>query len=399
MMKAWHFLKHLNCTPAAASLSLHLLRSSSFSLSRYSPSLFFLSVHTTASDHWPARGQVKNGHANFSTASSSLAVHSMASPVPVPANYVSVLVRCHKDNSDMLAEALLSFGASSVTMNEDDVCSDTDEICVSSIFLEGEDINMSISHAADSIGLKEIPRYEVKIIEEDDWMKGAQESFHPVEVTEGLWVVPKWITPPDIQAMNIILNPGLAFGTGDHPTTKLCLLLLHDCIKGGEHILDYGTGTGILAIAALKFGAAFAVGVDIDSQAIASASENATLNNIGPDKLQLHLIASQTSSSCRDDWPSRVVEGENAFEIDRVTHKDKYDVVIANILLNPLLNLADQIIFSAKPGAIIGLSGILSEQVQNILQKYSLFLEGIDVSKMDDWACVSGRKRKNIDIC
>ncbi|XP_020979408.1 uncharacterized protein LOC107640573 isoform X2 [Arachis ipaensis] len=195
------------------------------------------------------------------------------------------------------------------------------EICVSSIFLEGEDINMSISHAADSISLKKIPRYEVKIIDEDDWMKGAQ------------------------------------------------------------------------------FGAAFAIGVDIDSQAIASASENDTLNNIRPDKLQLHLIASQISSSCRDDWPSRVVEGENAFEIDTVTHKDKYDVVIANILLNPLLNLADQIIFSVKPGAIIGLSGILSEQVQNLLQKYSLFLEGIEVSKMDDWACVSGRKRKNIDIC
>ncbi|RYR12937.1 hypothetical protein Ahy_B04g070204 isoform E [Arachis hypogaea] len=212
---------------------------------------------------------------------------------------------------------------------------------------------MSISHAADSIGLKERPRYEVKIIEEDDWMKGAQ------------------------------------------------------------------------------FGAAFAVGVDIDSQAIASASKNATLNNIRPDKLQLHLIASQTSSSCRDDWPSRVVEGENAFEIDKVTHKDKYDVVIANIFLNPMLNLADQIIFSAKPGAIIGLSGILSEQNAAIsllpnayscwwncfesysppkfisfvpyagpklLQKYSLFLEGIEVSKMDDWVCVSGRKRKNIEL-
>ncbi|XLR50508.1 hypothetical protein HN51_001200, partial [Arachis hypogaea] len=169
---------------------------------------------------------------------------------------------------------------------------------------KGEDINMSISHAADSIGLKEIPRYEVKIIEEDDWMKGDQ----------------------DIQAMNIILNPRLAFGIRNHPTTKLCLLLLHDRIKGREYILDYGTGTEILAIAALKFGAAFAVGVDIDSQAIASASENTTLNNIRPDKLQLHLIASQTSSSCRDDWPSRVVEGENPFEIDRVTHKDKYDV-------------------------------------------------------------------------
>ncbi|XLR23408.1 hypothetical protein S83_051308, partial [Arachis hypogaea] len=169
-------------------------------------------------------------------------------------------------------------------MNKHSNTSKTLQICVSSIFLEGEDINMSISHAADSISLKKIPRYEVKIIDEDDWMKGAQ------------------------------------------------------------------------------FGAAFAIGVDIDSQAIASASENDTLNNIRPDKLQLHLIASQISSSCRDDWPSRVVEGENAFEIDTVTHKDKYDVVIANILLNPLLNLADQIIFSVKPGAIIGLSGILSEQ-------------------------------------
>ncbi|MED6108333.1 hypothetical protein PIB30_022923 [Stylosanthes scabra] len=392
MMTAWHFLKHLNCTP-----TLQLLRSSSFSLNRYSSSLFFLSIHTTAPDQWPPRPQFKNSHANSSTP--SLAVQSMASPVPAPANYVSVLLRCNKDISDMLAEALLSFGASSVTMNEDDVCPGTDEICVSSIFLEGEDINTSISHAADSIGLKEIPRYEVKILEENDWMKGAQELFHPVEVTEGLWVVPKWITPPDSQAMNIVLNPGLAFGTGDHPTTKLCLLLLHDCIKGGEHILDYGTGTGILAIAALKFGASFAVGVDIDSQAIASASQNATLNNIGPDKLQLHLIASQTLSSSRDDWPFSVVEGENASEMETVTHKDKYDVVVANILLNPLLNLADQIIFSAKPGAMIGLSGILSEQVENVLQKYSPFLEGIEVSKMDDWACVSGRKRMNIDIC
>ena len=112
-----------------------------------------------------------------------------------------------------------------------------------------------------------------------------------------------------------------------------------------------------------QFGAAIAVGVDVDPQAIASASENATLNNIGSDKLQLHLIASQTSSSSKDDWPFGVVEGENACGIQTVTDKDNYDVVIANILLNPLLDLADQIISCAKPGAIIGLSGILCEQV------------------------------------
>lgn len=80
-----------------------------------------------------------------------------------------------------------------------------------------------------------------------------QESFSPVEVTEGIWIVPEWISPPNLQATTIInLNPGLAFGTGDHPTTKLCLLLLHDLIKGAETVLDYGTGSGILAIAALK---------------------------------------------------------------------------------------------------------------------------------------------------
>nr|KYP54566.1 Ribosomal protein L11 methyltransferase [Cajanus cajan] len=280
-------------------------------------------------------------------------------------------------------------------MDQDDVSQSIDEICISSIFHEVEDINVSISHAADSIGLKEIPRYVVKTNEED-WVKKSQESFHPVQVTEGLWVVPKWCTPPDVQATNIFVNPGLAFGTGEHSTTKLCLLLLQGYIKGGEHILDYGTGTGILAIAALKltFGAAFAVGVDVDSQAIASASENASLNNIGPDKLQLHLVSCKASSSSQNDLTFGVMEGQNTCEIQAViTHRDKFDVVIANILLNPLLDLADQIISLAKPGAVVGLSGILSEQVQYIVERYSPFLEGIEVSKMDDWACVSGRKK------
>ncbi|KAJ1442406.1 S-adenosyl-L-methionine-dependent methyltransferase [Sesbania bispinosa] len=397
-MAAWHFLKHLTCTHSSTiTLSRRFIRSSSSALS----SLPFLINHHKLSYQWPPHApiniQAAAVNAKFSTASSSTALPEKSLNPPAP--YISVLIHCTKDNADVLAEALLCFGASSVSMDQDDVCQSADEICISSIFPGDEDINVSISHAADSIGLKEIPRYEVKINEEEDWIKGAQESFRPVEVTEGLWVVPQWSTPPDVHATNIILYPGLAFGTGEHATTKLCLLLLHGCIKGGECILDYGTGTGILAIAALKFGAAFAVGVDVDSQAIASASQNAALNNIGPDKMQLHLIGSETSLSSQADWKFGVVEGENTCEIQTVTGQDQYDVVIANILLNPLLDLAGQIISFAKPGAVIGLSGILSEQVQYIIQRYSPFLEGLEVSKMDEWACVSGRKRRNLDMC
>ncbi|KAE9592902.1 putative ribosomal protein L11 methyltransferase [Lupinus albus] len=399
-MVAWHFFKHLTCTivthsPASTTLSLShsLLRLSPSPFIRCFSSLSFLSAHNKLrKDQWPPHINIHASISSFSTDSSfSAALADQSLPAPVP--YSSVFIHCPKHTADMLAEALLCFGASSVSMDQDDDYESTDEICISSIFPDGEDVNMSISHAADSIGLKEIPRYEVKINEDNEWMKKSQESFHPVEVTEGIWIVPKWITPPDAQATNIILNPGLAFGTGEHPTTKLCLLLLHSCIKGGEYVLDYGTGTGILAIAALKFGAAVAVGVDVDSQAIASASQNAALNNIGPDKIQLHLVASKTSLSSSDDWKYQNVEGENIYDIETAAHKEKYDVVIANILLNPLLDLADQIISSAKPGAVIGLSGILSEQVEHIIQRYSPFLEGIEVSKMDDWACLSGRKK------
>nr|AFK42043.1 unknown [Lotus japonicus] len=393
-MSARHFLKHLTCThPPTATISRRLTGSPPSAIS----SLPILFHHHKVSYQWlphiPINIHAAAANAKFSTASSSspsLQDKSLASPPP----YLSVLIHCPKDSADVLAEALLCFGATSVSIDQDDVCQRRDEICISSIFSEGEDINVGISHAADSIGLKEIPRYEVKVNEEN-WMKRAQESFCPVEVTKDLWVVPKWSAPrpPDDKATNIILDPGLAFGTGEHATTKLCLLLLRGCVKGGEYILDYGTGTGILAIAALKFGAAFAVGVDIDSDAIASASENAALNNIEPDKMQLLLIASDASSSFKADSKSGVVEGERTCEIQTVTGQYKYDAVIANMLLNPLLDLADQIVSCAKPGAVIGLSGILSEQVQYIIRRYSPFLEGIEVSHMDEWACVSGKKK------
>ncbi|KAE9458090.1 hypothetical protein C3L33_10003, partial [Rhododendron williamsianum] len=293
----------------------------------------------------------------------------------------------------MFSEALLCFGASSASMDEDDDEDNDAEVSISCIFDDCKDVDKCISRAANSIGLNERPRYKVIKGDPLDWINNTKvvylfplykapahcmESFNPVEVAEGLWVVPEGRTPPHLtlgpSSYNIILNPGFAFGTGEHPTTKLCLLLLRSLVKGGELFLDYGTGSGILAIAAIKFGAAFSVGLDVDPQAIRSAQQNASLNNLGADKLQLHLVPSK---SC----PTTFGNGE--------TETQKYDVVIANILYYPLLELADHIVSYAKPGAL------LVSRVQYIVLQYSKLLDGISVTKMDDWALVSGTRKRN----
>ncbi|KAH9802518.1 Ribosomal protein L11 methyltransferase-like protein [Citrus sinensis] len=274
----------------------------------------------------------------------------------------------------MFSEALLCFGASSTSVDEHDNDADenSEEIYIDSIFPECEDVDECILNAANSIGLKEIPRYEVRMGEQCNWIKKTQQSFHPVEVTKGLWIVPEWGAPPDVQATNIILNPGLAFGSGEHATTKLCLLLLRRLIKGGELFLDYGTGSGILGIAAIKFGAAMSVGADIDPQAIKSAHQNAALNNIGPKKMKLHLVPDRTFTASMNERVDGVVEDLSSHKIRGISQTEKYDVVIANILLNPLLQLADHIVSYAKPGAVVGISGILSEQVSSLLRSVKI---------------------------
>ncbi|XP_068657516.1 uncharacterized protein [Aristolochia californica] len=290
----------------------------------------------------------------------------------------------------MLSEALLCFGASSTSIEELGRTEHLDkEIFISSIFTGDQDLDRCISKAADSIGLDDVPPFEITTGEDCDWVKNSQEMFHPVNVTDDIWTIPAWRTPPNIHATNIILNPGLAFGTGEHPTTKLCLLLLHGLVKGGEKFLDYGTGSGVLSIAALKLGAALSVGVDIDPQAITSARQNAALNDIQPDKMHLYLGSRMVSLHSPDGH--MVDDAREHKEI--YNEKEKFDIVIANILLNPLIELADHIADYAKPGGVIGISGILSEQVSQIEECYSKYVDNIIVSHMDGWACVKAIKK------
>ncbi|XP_070006908.1 uncharacterized protein LOC107826398 [Nicotiana tabacum] len=384
-----HFVKHLSCTNATTSI----ITSRFFTVRRVRrliPFIHFSNSNSALSkENYQHRKHIQTV-AQFSTlpsaSSEATASDSFTSP------YLSVRICCQKDVADMLSEALLCFGASSTTVDAEESSERSDEIIITSIFSVCKDVKDCVSLAADSIGLQKIPSFEVAMHDHTNWIKVTQESFHPVEVSDGLWVVPEWTTPPDLQATNIILNPGLAFGTGEHPTTKLCLLLLRDLIRGGELFLDYGTGSGVLAIAALKFGAIFSVGFDIDPQAITSARYNATINNIGHEKLLLSLVPGKGSLPSAD-FDSSMDIGETAYDAEVLNKMGNYDVVVANILLNPLLELADQIVSYAKPGATVALSGIISEQIPRILEKYSPYLENLTVSKMDNWACISGLKK------
>ncbi|URE26101.1 Ribosomal protein L11 methyltransferase (PrmA) [Musa troglodytarum] len=269
--------------------------------------------------------------------------------------YLSVRIRCRKCDADMLSESLLCFGASSTSVDE-----------------------LSDSHDLDEISM--------------------QETFHPVEVTAGLWIVPKWREPPDLQATNIFLDPGMAFGTGEHPTTKLCLMLLCKLLHGGEQFLDYGTGSGILGIAAVKMGAASSIGIDIDPQAVISARQNIALNDMDSSKMLVYLAPSKTGSSCTDAETNMDPEERTLLNLELKSAKGKFDIIIANILLNPLLELAKDIVSYGKPGANIGLSGILSEQVQQIKEIYSQYLDDISVSEMEGWACLHGIRKENLTL-
>ncbi|KAG6557566.1 hypothetical protein Mapa_000842 [Marchantia paleacea] len=217
--------------------------------------------------------------------------------------------------------------------------------------------------------------------------------FEPVEVAAGLWIVPNWRAPPNPMAVNVILDPGLAFGTGEHPTTRLCLQLLHQVLRGGERMLDYGTGSGILSIAALKMGASRAVGIDIDPMAITSARYNASLNDLDDQRLQVFLA----SINGEDPVPPGAAY-HPVFDNDMDEGPDNklspdFDIVIANILLNPLVDLASRIANYARPGAFVGLSGILVEQVEQVRHTYACHLDNIQVTQDCGWACVSGVRK------
>ncbi|MEE4464053.1 50S ribosomal protein L11 methyltransferase [Azotobacter chroococcum] len=213
----------------------------------------------------------------------------------------------------------------------------------------------------------ELPELQVERIEDQDWERSWMDNFQPMRFGRRLWIVPSWHQAPEPEAVNLLLDPGLAFGTGTHPTTALCLEWLDGQELAGCSVLDFGCGSGILAIAALLLGAERAVGTDIDPQALEASRDNATRNGIDPARFPLYLPA---------ELPQQPAE-----------------VVVANILAGPLVQLAPQITSLVKPGGRLALSGILTEQAEEVRAAYADAFALDPTAEKDGWVRISGVRR------
>lgn len=234
---------------------------------------------------------------------------------------------------------------------------------VVALFEPDADVAAMLAEAADQAGLEAVPAFTAEPVEEQNWVQLTQAQFDPIRVSGRLWIVPSWHESPDPSAINLVLDPGMAFGTGSHPTTRLCLEWLERTITGGESLLDYGCGSGILAIAAAKLGAAAVAGVDIDPQAVEAANANAASNDV---------VARFADSA-------EALAGE-------------YDVVVANILSNPLRVLAPAICAHVRAGGRLALSGILREQAEEIIAVYAPWIPLQVADVREDWVCLAGVK-------
>lgn len=212
-----------------------------------------------------------------------------------------------------------------------------------------------------------LPEHQVERIEDQDWERSWMDNFQPMRFGRRLWIVPSWHAAPEPDAVNLLLDPGLAFGTGTHPTTALCLQWLDGQALEGCSVLDFGCGSGILAIAALLLGAERAVGTDIDPQALEASRDNASRNGIDPARFPLYLP---------QDLPD-----------------EQADVVVANILAGPLVQLAQQITARVKHGGRLALSGILAEQADEVRAAYAEAFELDPTAEQDGWVRISGVRR------
>jgi len=208
----------------------------------------------------------------------------------------------------------------------------------------------------------------VEILEDRDWEREWMRHYRPLRFGRRLWVCPSWLAPPDPDAVNLLLDPGLAFGTGTHPTTGLCLAQLEHLCPTDATVVDYGCGSGILALAALRLGAARALAVDNDPQALAASRENARRNAIEPQRLELAL------------------PGQDACE----PFRGAAGIVVANILAGPLTDLADTLADFLQPGGTLLLSGLLESQADALIDRYAPRVQLRVAAQQDGWVCLRG---------
>ncbi len=282
----------------------------------------------------------------------------------------------HRDIAEALSDLLHENSALSVTLQEggdekifEPALGETplwEDTQVVALFEEDVSAEALIEILKKSLTTENFPKYEISKVEDQDWERAWLDDFKPMQFGKNLWIVPSVYEPTDEDAVNIILDPGLAFGTGTHPTTSLCLTWLDENKAEKDVVVDYGCGSGILAIAAAKLGAKQVHAVDIDPQAIEATEQNAKNNHVG------ELIKTYLPEQ---------------FDLKAA------DLLLANILANPLHELAEYFSRGVKPGGRIVLSGILSEQADQIVKKYSSWFDMAEPVFKEEWVLLAGIKR------
>ena len=287
--------------------------------------------------------------------------------------WLQVRLAIQPDQAEHWEDTLLELGAVSVTFmdGEDQPIYDPDlgttplwsHTHLLALFESDVDAQALRQHL-QLLGGDDTPEMHLEQIEDQDWERSWMDNFHPMRFGQRLWIVPSWHAAPEPDAVNLLLDPGLAFGTGTHPTTALCLEWLDGQHLDNCSVLDFGCGSGILAIAAKLLGAQQLTCTDIDVQALEATRDNASRNGIAAADIPVYLP---------EDMPQQ-----------------EFDVVLANILAGPLVALAPQLIGHTRSGGRIALSGILAEQAQEVRDAYSAAFTLDPTAEKDGWVCISG---------
>lgn len=211
----------------------------------------------------------------------------------------------------------------------------------------------------------------VELLEDRDWVREWMQHYQPMRFGERLWICPSWTPPPDPDAVNLLLDPGLAFGTGTHPTTAMCLAAVDRAAAAGQRVVDFGCGSGILGIAALRLGAAQLLAIDNDPQALTATADNAHRNGI--DASRIEIVA--PGDPAMTPWQGRA------------------NLVLANILAGPLVGLAADISAFLAPGGQLVLAGLLDSQSDTLVAAYAPWLDLTVLDRREEWVCLGGRRR------
>ena len=260
--------------------------------------------------------------------------------------------------AEALSEALLECGAQSVSLD----APEDGRVALQALFAQDADARRALAEALERSALQLDASPTIETLDERDWVRASQAQFAPLRVGR-LWIGASWHPAPD-DALVIRIDPGLAFGTGSHATTRLMLRFADQVIRDGQEVLDYGCGSGILAIAAAKLGAGRVDAVDIDPVAVEVARENARANGV---RLQACVPEEQPHY--------------------------RYDVLMANILAQPLIDLAPRLCALAKPGAALALAGILESQVEEVARAYAPAFDLRTEAAEEGWVLLGGRRR------